>query len=35
LYQLSELFEITLVSDGGTLAASSAKTTQLASMYEP
>jgi hypothetical protein len=34
LYQVSELFEITLVSDGGTPAASSATTTRSASIYE-
>jgi hypothetical protein len=34
LYQVSELFEITLVSDGGRPAASSMTTTRLASVYE-
>src|SRR3984893_14089682 len=34
LYQVSELFEITLVSDGGRPAASSMMTTRLASVYE-
>ena len=33
LYQVSELFEITLVSDGGRPAASSMTTTRLASVY--
>ena len=33
-YQVSELFEIRLVSDGGTPAASSAMMTRLASMHE-
>jgi hypothetical protein len=34
LYQVSELFEITLVSDGGRPAASSMTTTRLASVYK-
>ena len=34
LYQASELFEIMLVSEGGKPAASSARTTRLASAYE-
>ncbi|MGZ5876725.1 MAG: hypothetical protein ACXWKP_32105 [Bradyrhizobium sp.] len=34
LYQVSELFEITLVSEGGRPAASSIRTTRLASLYE-
>ena len=34
LYQVSELFEITLVSDGGRPAASSMTTTRLASVYD-
>jgi hypothetical protein len=33
-YQVSELFEITLVSDDGRPAASSMTTTRLASVYE-
>ena len=34
LYQVSELFEITLVSDGGRPAVSSATITRWASVYE-
>jgi hypothetical protein len=34
LYQVSELFEITLVSERGRPAASSIRTTRLASLYE-
>ncbi len=34
LYQVSELFEMTLVSDAGRPAASSMRTTRLASLYE-
>jgi hypothetical protein len=34
LYQVSELLEITLVSQVGTPAASSARMTRLASVYE-
>jgi hypothetical protein len=34
VYQVSELFEISMVSDGGRPTASSSRTTRLASAYE-